>query len=343
MPALMRDVATRAGVSITTVSHVLNQTRPVKERTRVRVLEAVEELRYFQNRSARLLVRGQSELFGLIISDVENPFFPELIKSFEQACTRERMELLLCATNYDELQAKNAVRRMLENKVRGVAIMTSQFDRTLETQLIQQNVPIVALSSPPAGKGRSYIGIDYEHGLSQAVRHLYDLGHRSIALATGPLNQVSAQAHKDAVVGAMKNLGLKPFRIIEGDHRPESGARAAKELLQGAQRPTAIFCGNDRMAIGAIGAVLDLGLRVPQEVSLVGSDDTWIARYSYPPLTTVRIPRDALGSLAFEALTRMLSKKTRRGAEYVLETQLIIRGSTDVPGKFAKAQKEHKG
>ncbi|MBV8864608.1 MAG: LacI family DNA-binding transcriptional regulator, partial [Acidobacteriaceae bacterium] len=131
----MNDVARRAGVSITTVSHVLNETRPVAEKTRARVLRAAAELNYYKNTSARLLVRGQSDLLGLIISDIENPFFPELIKSFERACAAERMEVLLCATNYDRNQAKTASRRMLENRVRGVAVMTSQFDRELEAQL----------------------------------------------------------------------------------------------------------------------------------------------------------------------------------------------------------------
>src|SRR5581483_1057338 len=108
MSVLMRDVANRAGVSITTVSHVLNETRPVAEETRARVLDAIQRLSYFKNTSARLLVRGESDLLGLIISDIENPFFPELIKSFELACARRRMEVLLCATNYDRTQAQNA-------------------------------------------------------------------------------------------------------------------------------------------------------------------------------------------------------------------------------------------
>jgi DNA-binding LacI/PurR family transcriptional regulator len=328
MSVLMRDVAKKAGVSITTVSHVLNETRPVAKRTRERVLNAIQELSYFKNTSARLLVRGQSDLLGLIISDIENPFFPELIKSFERICAAQRMEVLLCATNYDRTQAQNAVRRMLESRVQGVAVMTSQFDPDLEAQLTEKNVPLVLLGSPPARKNRSHIAIDYSRGISQAITHLYDLGHRAIALATGPQDQVSAIAHKEAVVRAMKKLGLKPFCIIEGDHRPESGARAATELLKARGRPTAIFCGNDRMAIGAIGAALDLSIRVPQEVSIVGTDDVWMARYSHPPLTTVRLPRETLGQLAFDALRRMLRSRTRRGTEHALQTELVVRRST---------------
>jgi DNA-binding LacI/PurR family transcriptional regulator len=326
--AVLTDVANKAGVSITTVSHVLNETRPVARGTRDRVLNAIQELSYFKNTSARLLVRGQSDLLGLIISDIENPFFPELIKSFERTCASQRMEVLLCATNYDRTQAQNAVRRMLENRVQGVAVMTSQFDTELEAQLTEKNVPLVLLGSPPARKNRSHIAIDYSRGISQAVQHLYDLGHRNIALATGPQDQVSAIAHKEAVVSAMKKLGCKPFCIIEGDHRPESGAKAATEVLTASRRPTAIFCGNDRMAIGAIGAAIDLNVRVPQDISIVGTDDVWMARYSHPPLTTVRLPREALGQLAFDALKRMLRSRTRRGIEHVLQTELVVRRST---------------
>ncbi len=328
MAVLMRDVAQGAGVSITTVSHVLNNTRPVADETRRRVLNVVDELNYFTNTSARLLVRGRSDLLGLIISDIENPFFAELIKSFERACALRQMEVLLCATNYDRSQAHNAVRRMIQNRVQGVAVMTSQFYPDLEAQLLERAIPLVLLGPLSARKNRSYIAIDYLRGMSEAIQHLYDLGHRAIALASGPHDQVSARAYMEAMVSVMKKLGCKPFRIIEGDHRPESGASAARELLKRHPRPTAIVCGNDRMAIGAMGAAMDMGFRVPADVSVVGSDDVWMARYSHPPLTTVRIPRDTLGQLAFDGLAKMLRLKRRTGTGQVLHTELIVRRST---------------
>ncbi|MBV8864481.1 MAG: LacI family DNA-binding transcriptional regulator [Acidobacteriaceae bacterium] len=292
------------------------------------MLRAAAELNYYKNTSARLLVRGQSDLLGLIISDIENPFFPELIKSFEKACAAQRMEVLLCATNYDRTQAEAALRRMLENRVRGVAVMTSQFDRELEAQLTGKDVPLVLLGSPPARRYRSNIAINYRKGLSEAIRHLYTLGHREMALATGPQDQISAIAFKDAAVGEMRKLGLKPFRVVEGDHRPESGARATRELLNRTPRPTAILCGNDRMAIGALGTAEDLGFRVPEEFSIVGADDVWMTKYCHPPLTTIRIPRDVLGQLAFNVLMKMLSSKRKQGSEHVLDTELVTRRST---------------
>ena len=335
MPVLMRDVAERARVSITTVSHVLNETRPVAERTRTRVLRAAAALNYYKNTSARLLVRGRSDLLGLIISDIENPFYPELVKSFERACARERMEVLLCATNYDRVQAANALRRMLENRVQGVAVMTSQFDRELEAHLTEKQVPLVLLGSPPAQRYRSNIAINYRKGMAETMKYLDGLGHREIAMVTGPQDQVSVMAFIETAGAEMRSLGLKPFRMVEGDNRPESGARATRELLERRPRPTAILCGNDRMAIGALGTAENLGYRVPEDISIVGADDVWMTRYCHPPLTTIRIPRDVLGQLAFDVLSKMAQSKRRLGSEHVLETQLVIRGTT---GKAASEE-----
>ncbi len=324
----MRDVAKRAGVSVTTVSHVINNTRPVAEETRERVLREISRLNYYQNKSARLLVRGRSDLLGLIISDIENPFFPELIKSFEEAATRRGLDVLLCATNYDRIQAQKALQRMLENRVQAVAIMTSQFDDALVSSLAAKRIPTVRLGAQTLQKRCSTIAIDYRAGVSQAVEHLAKLGHTKIGIAAGPQNQVSAVEYREAVEEAVGRLGLTPIAVLEGDHGPESGAAAATEMLTASERPTAIFCGNDRMAIGALGAAVDLGMRVPGDVSIIGSDDVWMSRYCYPPLTTVRIPRDVLGNMAFEVLLAMLDSKRQTGERCVLGTELIVRRST---------------
>jgi DNA-binding LacI/PurR family transcriptional regulator len=141
---------------------------------------------------------------------------------------------------------------------------------------------------------------------------------------------VSARDFLEAGVTELRKLGLKPFRVLQGDHRPESGARAARELLgsNARPRPSALICGNDRMAIGALSAAEDLGFRVPQDISIVGADDVWMSRYCNPPLTTIRIPRDLLGRLAFDVLMKMLRSKKGSGSEHVLETELVVRRST---------------
>ncbi len=328
MTALMQDVARRAGVSTTTVSHVLNDTRPVAPKTRERVLQAVRDLGYHASAPARLLARGQSDSYGLIISDIENPFFPELIKSFELAALRQKGDLLLGTTNYDPGQARRAVQRMIANSVRAVAVMTSQLDASLVEELRARGVPVVLLDGESTGPARGTIRADYSRGVGEAVRHLRDLGHREAAVIAGPAERVSAVRYREACLSALRREGLPEPRLLEGDHRVEGGAAAVRALIEKPPLPTAILCGNDLMAIGAIQALNAAGLRVPQDVSVVGSDDIPFAPHFNPPLSTVRVPRERLGSMAFEALASMLRDPKKDGPELSLETLLVTRQSS---------------
>lgn len=328
MSALMQDVARRAGVSTTTVSHVLNDTRPVAPRTRDRVLDAVRELGYHASAPARLLARGQSNSYGLVISDIENPFFPDLIKNFELAAVRQKADLLLGTTNYDPAQARRAVQRMIENSVRAVAVMTSQLDSALVEELRARGIPVVLLDGKSAGPGLGTIRVDYSRGVGEAVRHLRDLGHREAAVIAGPGARVSAVHYRQACLAALQREGLPQPRLIEGDNRVDGGAAAVRALLRKPPLPTAILCGNDLMAIGAVQALDAAGLRVPQDVSVVGSDDILFAPHFNPPLTTVRVPRERLGAMAFEALDGMLRDPKKDGPELSLETRLVTRQSS---------------
>jgi LacI family transcriptional regulator len=328
MTALMQDVAHRAGVSTTTVSHVLNNTRPVASKTRDRVLAAVRELGYHASAPARLLARGRSSTHGLLISDIENPFFPELIKSFELAALRKGGDILLGTTNYDPDQARKAVQRMIENGVRAAAVMTTQLDASLVEELRAQGIPVVLLDGPSSGPGLGIIRVDYSRGVGEAVRHLRALGHRDVAVLAGPAERLSAVRYRRACLGALKKEGFPEPRLLEGDNRVEGGAAAARTLQGKTPLPTALLCGNDLMAIGAIQAFHAAGLRCPQDVSVVGSDDILSAQYFNPPLTTVRVPRERLGTLAFEALGGMLREPTKAGPELSLETLLVTRQST---------------
>lgn len=334
MPVLMSDVATRAQVSVTTVSHVLNGTRVVAASTRQRVLAAIDDLKYYKNAPARLLARGRSDSLGLIISDIENPFFPELIKSFERACLEKHLEVILCTTNYDSRQAQSAVRRMIEAKVRGVAVMTSQLDAERIAELAASDTPVALLDAPPARRGRGNVKIDYTRGAREAIGHLRGLGHREIAIVSGPRERISATAYEERLRRAAAELGISIARVIEGNNRPEGGAAAVKELLAEGILPGAIVCGNDQMAFGAMSAVFEAGMRVPEDVSIVGADDIAFARFSHPPLTTVRIPRDELGRVAFESLERMIHNKRRTGVEREVAAQLVIRQSTGAARKI---------
>lgn len=328
MAPQMKDVAHKAGVSVTTVSHVMNKTRFVTPQTRRRVLEVIRELNYHKDAHARRLARGSSDFFGLIVSDIENPFFPEVVKSFESAALEHGLDLLLSNTNYDPKRTEAAVHKMIENKVRGVAIMTSELPLALAEELTANQVAVVFLDVGEVGPYASNIRVNYSTGIFQAIEHLHQLGHKAMAFISGPLTLRSAVTRREAFISALQRHGLPSDHVLEGNHKVDGGIAAAGALLKHQPLPTAILCSNDLTAIGVISALREAGLRVPEDISVVGFDDIALARLAYPPLTTVNLSRDRLGRLAFEALRNILRTKKRTGAEYSVKTQLVVRNST---------------
>ncbi len=328
MTITMHDVAEVANVSITTVSHVLNGTRPIAPETRKRVLKAIEDLNYYKNTSARLLVRGYSNALGLIISDIENPFFPQLIKGFERACHAEHLELVLGMTNYEQINAEAAVRRMIEDKVRGVAVMSSQFDSRLVDRLLDRDIPVVRLNDSRLKRNKSNVRIDYSRGVLQAVEHLRSMGHRSVAIIHGPLKVLSAKRYRKLLIDIVREHGMQVVDCFEVDNRPTGGAAAIQQMRSRKLHPTAIICGNDLMAIGAMGEALRSGWRIPGDISIIGSDDIAFAAYGHPPLSSIGIPKDRIGLCAFQLLQTMLKDNGNQGAEIAVTTQFVSRESS---------------
>jgi|SRR5579871_538633 len=323
----IRQVAKLAGVSTATVSRTINNQR-VTPATAYRVRQAIEELKYFPNTQARSLVSGRSRIVGLIVSDITNPFFPELVKGFYDAAARSGYEILLADTEYDSNRMATGVRRMLERKVDAVAIMTSEMDPVLTQQLTRRSIPTVFLDVGEVARHTSNIRIDYESGISQAVAHLLDWGHRRVAFISGPDDLKSSCIRRQAFLKAMKERGLAESRVETGNHRIDGGFAAMGLILSGASRPTAVLCSNDLTAIGALRAIRRAGLQVPDDMSVVGFDDIALAEFTEPPLTTVRLPRQELAGKAFEALMDTLADNTHVGAEYTVSTELVIREST---------------
>lgn len=322
----MKDVALRSGVSESTVSHVLNNTKFVSPEVRERVLAAMSALNYHGNAHARRLARGHSDFLGLIISDIENPFLPGLVKAFDLAAFDLGFDVLLSTTNYDSTRTERSFRKMIQNKTPGVAVMTSRIDPALGEILEANGIASVFLDCGSTGLLRSNIRLDYAKGTCEAVNFLYKLGHRDFAFIAGPQSRHSHAAYRDAWVNSLQLLNLKP-RLLDGDNDMASGQRAVQQLLAQPPLPTAIICSNDLTAIGAIQALLKAGIRVPQDISVVGADDIPFAAMCHPPLTTVQIPRERLGLLACDILRRMLRDKLP-GTEAVLDTTLIVREST---------------
>jgi LacI family transcriptional regulator len=326
----IKGVAKLAGVSTATVSRVLNNTAPVDERTERRVRKAIERTGYYPNTHARMLGSGKSQTYGLIISDIANPFFPELVKSFEHLAVDHNHEVLIGNTDYRPERMEQCVRRMLEHKVSGVAIMTSEMDPELILMLNKRKIPIVFLDTGKAGPLTSNISIDYQHGIDLAIDHLTALKHRRIAFVQGPIKLKSAMIRHNAFVASLKRKGIDTGEglIKTGNHSIDGGQRAFDELLALEKRPTAIMCSNDLTAIGALMAAHTAGLRIPEDISVVGFDDIELSSMVHPPLTTIRVSRTEIAARAFAALYGATNKAAPRGINYSIHSELIIRQST---------------
>ncbi|MGI8960663.1 MAG: LacI family DNA-binding transcriptional regulator, partial [Bryobacteraceae bacterium] len=263
----MKDVAERSGVSESTVSHVLNKTKFVSPEVSERVLEAMRELNFHGNAHARRLARGQSDFLGLIISDIENPFFPGLIKAFESAALKHGFDVLLATTNYEPTRTEKAFQKMIENKTPAVAVMTSRVDPERARLLEDNGVASVFLDSGSIGRLRSNVRLNYANGAVKVINYLHNLGHRHFAYISGPQNRPSHMAYREAVRGALNHLALIPI-LIEGENTVASGEMAIRSLLSGRPFPTAILCSNDLTAIGVLKALFQAGIQVPGDVSV---------------------------------------------------------------------------
>ncbi|HVG39424.1 MAG TPA: LacI family DNA-binding transcriptional regulator [Pyrinomonadaceae bacterium] len=326
----IKDVAREAGVSTATVSHVINETRYVSEATRSKVLRAIEQCNYYPNAHARSLASGRSQMIGLIVSDISNPFFPDLVKSIEASAFDRGYDVVLSNTSYDSKRASSYVRRILERKVAGVALMTSELDAGLLDELSRRHVSVVLLDLGVAGERMSTLVVDYQVGIDEAIRYLVGLGHRRLAYVGGPHRMSSAlkrlEGFRESVARTLP--GELPPLIYEGDFRLESGRRAAREIIAAAPRPTAVVVANDMMALGVMQECRRADLHIPRDISIVGFDDIAFAALAEPPLTTVCLPRAELGKRAVEALIAMIERPGQPGVEVSIPTYLITRGST---------------
>lgn len=324
------EIARRANVSTATVSRTINQSGPVKAATARKVWRVVSELNYYPNSHARALVSGRSRLLGLIVSDITNPFFSELIRSFDSMAGQQQYDVLITSTDYQTNRMTATLRRMLERKVDGVALMTSEMDMGLIRELSKRGVPIVFMDVGQMGPRMSHVLIDYGNGITQAVDHIVGLGHKNVAFISGPLDLHSARTRRQAFLDGMRRHGLMPDRklIREGTHTADGGYREMAALLRQGRRPSAVVASNDWTAIGALHAIQAAGLRVPEDISLVGFDDIPLVSYTTPSLTTVRMSAADVGGTAFDALYRLIGGERHEGDVYQIPTRLVVREST---------------
>jgi LacI family transcriptional regulator len=328
MPTI-REVADRAGVSPTTVSHVINNTRFVSEDVRRSVQAAMDELGYAPNALARSLRRGETHTIGLVLPDSANPFFAEVGRAIEATAFDVGYSVILCNTEGDSAKEQFYLDLLAKKQVDGV-ILVATGDGLGSLPALSRRLPIVAVDRVLPGAEIDAVLTDNRHGGYLATQHLLDLGHRRIACITGPshltLSAERVVGYRDALTQA--GIAVAETWLVRGDFHPESGRNGALALLERPDAPTAIFACNDLMAIGILRTAAEFGLRVPEDLSVVGFDDIELASYTYPQLTTIVQPKVEMGRRAVQLLTERIAERTRVPRREMCEPVLVVREST---------------
>jgi DNA-binding LacI/PurR family transcriptional regulator len=324
----LEDVARRAKVSTATVSRVLNNVGQVKDTTVERVMQAVEDLKYYPNLNARMLAGGPNRTLGMIVSNLENPFFLDIFRTLEADAHRRGYDVLVANTDYRPQQLVSSVKMMLGRGVSGLAVVVSENKPSLIRELSGSNLPVVFYDVGAAKANITNIKVDYRMGMQRIVEYLYGLGHRRMAFighhtTLEPLGDRKATFLEVAAEYAPR---LKVMTVASADG-PIGGQNGAREILTSGFRPTAVVCVNDFMALGVLREMHERRIKVPEEVSVTGFDDIGLAEYVSPALTTAHIPREEIGHLIGEALIPGPHGR-REGTEIRIETTLVVREST---------------
>ena len=326
----LRAVARLANVSISTVSRSINRVSTVNPNTAKRVWRAIAELDYFPNTQARAVVSGRSRLLGLIVSEIT---FPELIQGFEDVAVEHGYDVLITSTNHDPGRMSLCIRRMLERRVEGVAVMTFGTENPLLKQLAERKVPLVLVDVGREKSGVSLLRVDYGHGIRQGVLHLADLGHRDITFISGPKGQYSVQSRQAVFTRTLEECGIGCHHasVVEGDHTMEGGMQATDYLLKSRRIPTAVICSNDLTAIGVLHKLYRAGLKSPDDMSVIGFGNIDLARLTIPPLTTIQMSCFELARAAVTTLRAQVEGGAEPKRGYMINTRLVVRESTGFP------------
>ena len=326
----MRDIAKLAGVSSATVSRVINGSTFVRPATAERVRRVIDEFKFIPNGSATTLKYGRSRTYGLIIPDITNPFFPEFIQSFEGILADTDRNMLVATTGANPTKMQETIHRMLVRQVEGIALLASEVETEPIEAMIYNRVPLVTMDRRVVGNGLSDVSVDSSGGMKQAVEHLYGLQHRKIGFIGGSAGPTISDHRLRSFVRAVEGVGLtlEPQFLRIGNYRISGGESAMAELLALKNRPTAIITANDLTAIGALRVIHKQGFSVPDDFSIVGFDDIELSDIVYPPLTTLRLPRQKLARKFVDALQSFSDDPRGAGKQYKVETSLVIRSST---------------
>lgn len=326
--ATMKDIARIAKVSTSTVSHVINNTRYVSDEIREKIMKVVNELNYTPSAVARSLKVKETKTLGMLVTATSNPFFAEVVSGVEQYCNQHHYNLIISSIDGNEQRLQQNIQTLIQKQVDGLLLMYSDTRHAMVEQL-NLNLPIVVMDWWPTELNADKIYENSEFGAYLATKTLIEQGHKNIAIITGKLDKSLAHNRLLGYQKALQDahLPINPDWIIESHFDFEGGVEGMKKLLQITPRPTAVFACSDTIAVGVYQVAWQQGLRIPQDISVIGYDNIMLAQYLTPPLTTIHQPKAELGKLAVETLLERIKSPNLEYKTTMLQPQLIWRAS----------------
>lgn len=329
-PPTIVDVAGVAGVSVSTVSRVVRMHPDVGDATRARVLQTIAELGYRPSPIARALVSGRTRLLGLLVSDIANPFYPQLAKAIEREAMRLGYGLVICNTDDDDSETERYVERLIDQGFEGIIHASVKTDEVRTLEVVGDRSRIVFTNRRPSSLHAHYVTSDNVAAGVMLTRHLLEQGHRRIGFVKGPSYVSNCVDRAAGFLGEMLNSGAEPL-FVQGDLSMESGALAVRELLAADNPPTAVIGVNDLVALGALEGLLEAEFRVPEDVALAGFDDIQLAGSKFANLTSVAQHTERMGQRAVRVLVRLARNPSSRFIRETIPPELIVRRSTSLP------------
>jgi LacI family transcriptional regulator len=325
----LEQVALRARVSTATVSRVLNNTSVVKTSTRARVMKAIAELKYHPNLHARSLAGGKSRTIGVIVSNMENPFFFDIYKTVASDAHARGYEVVMANTDYRAEQLVTSIRLMIGRRVAGLAAVVSEMAPELIEELTGSGIPVVFYDVGAPRRNITNIRVNYRRGIEKVIDYLHSVGHQRLGFIghhsmLGPINE-----RMKAVMDAVARFPSMEVRSTAADADTLEGGRlAARSLLGSGEQPTAIICVNDITAVGALRELRERGIRVPEDMSVTGFDNVKLSEFCYPALTTVHIPRERIGHIICDCLIPAEHATESTEHDIVIDPEFVLRDST---------------
>lgn len=335
--ATMKDIARLAKVSTSTVSHVINNSRFVSEEIREKVLRVVKELNYTPSALARSLKVNETKTIGMLVTATSNPFFAEVMAGVEQYCQQHHYNLIIATTNGDNERLQHHLQMLIQRKVDGLLLMCGDARLSASSNL-NIPLPLVVVDWWFTELNADKIFENSASGGYLATKSLIEAGHRKIGIITGNLAKSLAQnrleGYKQALTEA--NIAINPNWIVQSHFDFEGGIVGMNKLLAQTDRPTAVFASSDTIAVGAYQAIWQVGLRIPNDISIIGYDDIELAKYLSPPLSTISQPKAELGKLAVETLLKRIRAESTEFQTIMLEPKLVLRDSIHQINKNAE-------